>query len=323
MRPVGWATVTPLVSALSLLCSQASAGHEGVQLSAQLKQPGWAADQPEVAKRIQAGAPLVVQVLVPLCANRQVNCGSRFAGQPGSLRANLYWGAAFGARRHFDRKRHGWERVHSQRGERPLLEQVVYRRYVAGDAWGRAQGSRIEQLVVLQAIHGSDINLAVTRLFHDSETGGRVEFTDNGVVRRERVSVVGYAGHNRLMDGVLVPRRVGSTGTQPNEGSRPASAERGQAVFHSVPKTRGALPAFVLACKSEQYFGPTLRARGSATLVMTRTFMAPEGYVIDAVVKALGDNLPLSEVRRLAVVSYARWQRIGTEAADWIFAPLS
>src|SRR6185436_197968 len=52
-------------------------------------------------------APLVVYVVVPLCSNQQIDCGSVIAGRPGDLAHNVYWGAVFGDRRFLARKGSG------------------------------------------------------------------------------------------------------------------------------------------------------------------------------------------------------------------------
>jgi hypothetical protein len=52
---------------------------------------------------------------------------------------------------------------------------------------------------------------------------------------------------------------------------------------------------------------------------MTRSLMAPEGYVVDAITRALGENLPRGEVRARAVEAYAQWQRLSPRAASSIF----
>jgi hypothetical protein len=49
--------------------------------------------------------------------------------------------------------------------------------------------------------------------------------------------------------------------------------------------------SFVLACYSENYFAASLRHAGSTPLVTTRALMAPEGYLIHAIVEGLGQNL--------------------------------
>ena len=53
---------------------------------------------------------------------------------------------------------------------------------------------------------------------------------------------------------------------------------------------------------------------------MTRDLMAPEGYAVEAVVDALGDNVSAREIRARVVRAYARWQRIPEKVASTIFA---
>ena len=88
----------------------------------------------------------------------------------------------------------------------------------------------------------------------------------------------------------------------------------------ATENTNAALPSFVLACYSEQYFGERLRKAGAVPLVMTRQLMASEGYVLEAVLSAVGDGVSKKEVRRRAVAAYAKWQRLSDGAAGWIFS---
>jgi hypothetical protein len=208
----------------------------------------------------------------------------------------VYWGAQYGARRFFERAGSGWEKVAEHRpADGVVLEEVVFRRRLRGSAWNRPEGERLEQLAVLRAVHGDKIEEAVRGFWQAATEGAEVSFLDGERARSERVHVVGYAGHNRLMDGLRLP---------------------------AVPEESGdALPSFVLACYSERYFSAALRKAGSEPLVTTRTCMAPEGYLIDAVLVALGENLSAFEVRRRAVAAYAKWQRLSQRQAEWIFAP--
>ncbi len=238
--------------------------------------------------------PLVIHVIVPLCSNAQIDCGSPVAGKPDRLDTNLYWGALYGHRRFFERKTSDFTRVDVARGRGALLERAVYRRRIPATTFGGIEGQTIEQLVVLDAYHGDSIDQAVDNFWNRATSGGVVRFHDGETEREVRVSIVGYAGHNRLMDGIRLP---------------PAPKDR-----------RGAIPSFVLACASEPYFGPALRAAGSETLVMTRSLMAPEGYVLDAVVRAIGENAPPMQIRASAVKAYAQWQKLSAGAAGSIFA---
>lgn len=236
-----------------------------------------------------AAGPLVLYVTVPLCSSAQIDCGSSVAGRPGDLEHNLYWGAIFGARRFFERKNSGWERVELTRGGAVFLERGVYRR------WFPRQGEApLEELVVLQAVHGDAIDQAVDHFFHMAAEGARVAFQDGSRPRDEPVAVAGYAGHNRLMDGKELPAVAGGA--------------------------RAPIPSFVLACASEPYFAPALLGVGSRPLVMTRALMAPEGYLVDALARGLGEGLEARELRARAVAAYGKWQGLSPREAGGIFA---
>ena len=245
---------------------------------------------------IDRGRPLVVSVVVPLCSNAQINCGAGWAGQPGRSETNVYWGAIYGARRFFERPKSGYERVSLERFEdQALVERAVYRRSFEGTPWGRP--SALEQIVILEAVHGDHIDGAVGSFWELATTQSRVTFEDHGQKRTERVHVAGYAGHNRLMDGLKLPEVE-------------ADAARAEGT-----------PAFVLACYSDKYFASNLKQAGSTPLVTTRALMAPEGYLIHAIALGLGQNLSVAELRQRTVQSYARWQRISEREARRVFTP--
>ncbi|MBI4952768.1 MAG: hypothetical protein HY908_12105 [Myxococcales bacterium] len=272
------------------------------------------------AAELGAGRPLVVLVVVPLCDERLIACGSRAFGDPVRLATNLYWGALYGARRFFERSTSAYRPVSRftapvapateprpaelgawlasgapAPGEDAVLERAIYRREVDAAPFGLAGGGRVEQIVVLEAVRGDAIDAALARFYALAEGGGTVAFEDAGRVRRERVHVAGYAGHNRLMDGVALPASAGRT---------PGAA----------------LPSFVLACASEPYFAAPLASAGSRALLLTRTLMAPEGYVIEATVDALGRGAAEPEIRAAAVAAYARWQSLAPAVAESVFA---
>ena len=288
---------TPLLAltlslALSITAPPAHADPGAGADAAPPSAPAWSAAIPDLAARVRASRSIVIQVAIPLCSNQQIHCGGSWAGHPGDLRTNIYWGAIFGARTFFERPAAGWERVEVAPRGLPMLEQAVFRRRVPGAAWGAA--GEIEALVVLQAFHGSLIHQAVSTLWQTALSGGEVSFRDGGRDRREPVTVAAYAGHNRLMDGWRLP---------------------------PAPPSPRPIPSFVLACMSERHFGVPLRGAGSSTLLTSRAYMAPEGYVIDAVAKAIAGNRPAAEIRGAAVDATAKWQRISRARADAVFAP--
>jgi hypothetical protein len=246
---------------------------------------------PPAPVAVKDAAPLVVYVVVPLCSNAQINCGSSIAGKPADLAHNVYWGAVFGARRFLERKESGWEKVEVTRGDDVFLERAIFRRRVPGAPWG--QGEPREELVVLQAVHGDAIDRAVDHFWRTATEGGAVTFEDAGRSRTVNIDVAGYAGHNRLMDGKRLP---------------------------PAPSSGAPVPAFVLACNSEPYFAESLERAGSAPLVTTRTLMAPEGYLVDALAVGLGERLGSADLRRRAVAAYAKWQRLTPREAGSVFA---
>jgi hypothetical protein len=241
----------------------------------------------------QAGEPVVVHVVVPLCDNAQIACGSEALGNPGNLRTNLYWGALYGAKRFFDRPALGYEKL-AQGEVEEVLERVVYRRFVPGELWGRDE--QVETLTVLDAIHGERIDDAVDRFHHAATHGETLAIADGDSARTLTVHVAGYAGHNRLMDG------------------KELAAIDGDGERHPIP-------AFVLACRSGAYFSPALREAGSFPLVMTRQLMAPEGYVLEATTRALGDGGAQRATIAAAVKAYAKYQNIGIDVAASVFVP--
>ena len=257
----------------------------------------WSAGSPEVLREVAAGRPLLVSVVVPLCSNAQIDCGASWAGQPGRPETNIYWGAIYGARRFFERPKSGYERVSLERFEgQPLVERAVYRRRFDGTPWGHS--TEVEQIVVLEAVHGDHIDGAVGSFWGLATARRQITFEDQGRQRTERVHVAGYAGHNRLMDGLRLP-------TPPQ-----TAAPRAEAI-----------PSFVLACYSDKYFTSSLVQAGSTPLITTRALMAPEGYLIHAIAEGLGQNLTVHELRRKTVQSYARWQRISEREARRTFTP--
>ncbi|HVJ16798.1 MAG TPA: hypothetical protein VM686_15260 [Polyangiaceae bacterium] len=264
---------------------------------ARADQPRWTERYPAIVDDVRSGQPLTLLVVVALCDSALIACGGQGAGDPGSLDKNLYWGRAFGARRYFDEtaRKQGWQRVARQAGEGPVLEQLVYRRWVKASAWDpeKSADATVEQLVVLRAVHGKHIDDAVLDLYRFAGQGAEAVFEQEGQTRRVPVHVVGYAGHNRLMDGVTLT---------------PPTA------------TAQAVPSFVFACRSAPYFSETLSDLGSQPLVMTRDLMAPEGYIIEALARGLGDHATVKELRARVVASYARWQRIPERTAGSIFA---
>lgn len=251
-------------------------------------------DPGAIREDLEAGRPLVVHVRVALCSNAQIDCGSPIAGRPRDLAHNIYWGAIFGARRFLERKGSAYTRLSLQKIDEVTLERAVYRRRIPTTRWKLRRAGSVDEIVVLDAVDGTKIDQAVTGFFGAAAHGESIVVNDGDGERTLRVHVAGYVGHNRLMDGLGLPDAENDT---------------------------EALPSFVLACYSERYFGNKLRRAGSRPLVTTRQLMAPEGYLLEAVLRGIGDGATEKEIRRLAVATYAKWARLSDAQARWIFAP--
>ncbi|XDD51298.1 hypothetical protein AB3N59_05915 [Leptospira sp. WS92.C1] len=107
-----------------------------------------------------------------------------------------------------------------------------------------------------------------------------------------------WAGHNRLMD--RFPPEFNTSG----QGS--------------------SKPVVVLACESETYFGPILRSMNISQIAMTKTFMAPEAYLLEALAATVAKSgLKNKKVIRSSLVdAYAKYQKISIRAAGTVFSKL-
>jgi hypothetical protein len=244
-----------------------------------------------------ADGVIVVHVVVPLCDNAQIECGSSRAGDPANLEHNLYWGAVFGHKRHFSRKASAYRLVSTSHEQPGVLERAVFRRAASGAPFGRE--SPVDVVLVLDAVHGEQIDAAVDAAYRAAERGERVTFREGEADRTLKVDVIGFAGHNRMMDGKEPP-----------------------AALEKKDKTVMPIPSFVLACRSREYWQAPLEARGSVPLVLTRDLVAPEGYVLEALVDGLARNEARPAIRKRVVAAYAKWQRIEEKVAGGIFARL-
>lgn len=145
-----------------------------------------------------------------------------------------------------------------------------------------ARGERAVRLT-LYAYAGEHIGQALEDFLH-------------AAAGRSQADLVVWAGHDVLMDQAAPTLQV------------PAGAS---------PR-----PTAVLACSSEAYFGPVLRALGSTPVVLTRTFMAPEAYLLEALAAAVARHGPTQAepLRTALVAAYARYQRITPRAAGTVFS---
>ena len=268
------------------LAACAGAGARRVEGGKVVTPGAGAAAQAEAKTDPYAGR--VAYVIVALCDN--VNQGivpvPAALGNGDDPARNLYWGARFGVKTHFNASRE-WRAVSPIPNPSPkVLERVVYKHrtldaYLVADAY---RGAEIKQATV------DFFNVASGNLNPTFEDGGRTY----GLGRGAAAHLVAYVGHDGLMDFQLP----------------------------SLPKRQDDVrrDAVILACASKQYFASALKETGAHPLVWTTNLMAPEAYVLKAALEGwlAGENG--EQVRQRSAKAYDKYQNCGLRAAQRLFA---
>lgn len=162
---------------------------------------------------------------------------------------------------------------------------------------GPLAGPLLRRVTLTRKPAAGEREVRVTMLAWDGRAIDRALTEFLAAVQTRRADLVVWAGHDRLMD-VLPPVLDRGFG-------RPADAA-------------------VLACESERYFGPVLEEMGARSVALTRTFMAPEGYLLEALLDnvARHGGSDRRNLRAALVGAYARYQKISARAAGSVFSTL-
>jgi hypothetical protein len=218
-----------------------------------------------------AGLPVVVTVHVALCdlasqglyvKNEKICDGDR----PGS---NLYWATSGGLRKVMEKSPFKTV-LYEKDGEGMLAARGVWHRRFGASKGLKARGltSGVDVYVVGLAYRGSRIEDAMRDYLgavgHDA--GGSLDLPDGGRLDvGGRGHVVGYIGHNYLMD-------------VSDQADVLAEAD-GEAELH-----RG---VFALSCMSDPYLRETVDRPHTHIMVMNRDFTYPGAWTVQGVVRAL------------------------------------
>ncbi len=263
-----------------------------------LPRPASAADNLDplyrrMAADLKQGRPLVATVQVALCDNRVIWCGRGGMGNGDRPERNLYWGAAAGLRAWFDRSP-GWKRIHRDDGDGKLiLERVVYRWRVRrpSRAWRRRGVNRpFELLLVGLAYRGVKIDVASDSFIRQVARGGggSLRLADGrSIPVGGKGHLLGYAGHNHLMDVTLLGR-------------------------YPWPRVRRRQPLgfFALACRTAAYLRNRLcRTDGARGLLLTRSLMYPGAFTIDGLRRGIAAGEGQHAVYLRGVERYATLQK--------------
>lgn len=228
-----------------------------------------------------AQQPRVAHVLVALCDNEhqgivKVPAGIGNGQHP---RTNLYWGAGYGVKTHFDRSAE-WLRVPTEAATEPhILDRAVWKH----------RDSAV--YIVAEAYDGRNIREATVDLLRYASGSGARPLNAGGTRIRAGgdAALVAYVGHDGLMD-FGIDERFSPTGPHQRE-------------------------AIILACISKRFFGEHLQSTGAQPLLWTTGLMAPEAYTL----KAALDGWVLREgrdaIRERAAAAYNKYQKCGINGA--------
>ncbi len=237
-----------------------------------------------VARDLKRGKPMVITVHVALCDNNIIRCGGRGSGNGDVPRRNLYWGKA-GIPAWLTRVR-GYRRIFKDGGDGArILERVVLRRRVKRPtyAWRKLGVTKgFDVMVVALAYRGSHIDKATDAFVGQvlGQPGQTLKLKDGTTLEYGgRGHVVGYAGHNHLLD---VDRYA----------------------FPRLTRT-DPIGFFNMSCWSAQSLARKLKHPKSHVLLMSLTRLFPGPFVVDGLVRGLAAGEPQAKVCLRGIQGYS------------------
>lgn len=249
-------------------------------------------DRSEIVARLaakrKAGEPWIAHVLVPLCDNDHqgivpVNAN---LGNGQSIRTNLYWGAGYGLKTHFSRAS-DWKTLLLDVPSQPhILERAVFEKTFP-------DGHRV--ILVAEAYDGAFMKICLEDYFAYLTGSGQptINLADGRTIAYgSQADLIAINGHNGLMDvDVALPT---------NQDGQPKDA-------------------VAIACISHDYFREPLAEAGGYPLLCTTGLMAPEAYVMRAILDAWGAGKPPAAIRTAAGAAYHKYQKCGIKGATNLF----
>lgn len=235
-------------------------------------------------------AAKVAHVLVALCDNENQGIVPvpPAIGNGEDAAKNLYWGAGFGVKSFFKKKKEWTLLADIENPTSAILERLVFKHktknvYLVADAY---RGIEIKRTTIdFFASSAGAMNDAV----EIKEGDKTFQLGING-----NADLIAYIGHDGLMD-----FRLEESFTEQDEAKR---------------------DTIMLACISKSYFAEHLRKTGANPLLWTTGLMAPEAYVIHAALEGWINNENGESVRQRAASAYHSYQRCGLKAAQRLFA---
>ena len=228
-----------------------------------------------------SNAQRVIHVVVALCDNQyqgivKVPAG---IGNGQDARTNLYWGAGYGVKTHFNRSAEWIAQPASAVSDLHILERAVWKH----------RDSAV--YIIADAYDGRYIKEATHALFSYASGAEKDELIVNGAALEigGGADLIAYVGHDGLMEFSL-DRTYTAKDAKQRE-------------------------TIILACISKRYFAPYLEPTGAKPLVWTTGLMAPEAYTLKAALNGWVAHQTDAEIRELAAKSYEQYQKCGINGA--------
>ncbi|MBP9138459.1 MAG: hypothetical protein KBF87_08235 [Flavobacteriales bacterium] len=226
-------------------------------------------------------AQRVIHIVVALCDNQyqgivKVPAG---IGNGQDARTNLYWGAGYGVKTHFNRSAEWTAQPSSPATNSHILERAVWKH----------RDSAV--YIIADAYDGRYIKEATQALFSYASGAEKSEFVVNGVKLNigGGADLIAYVGHDGLMEFSL-DRTFTAKDTKQRE-------------------------TIILACISKRYFAPYLEPTGAKPLVWTTGLMAPEAYTLKAALIGWVAHESDADIRERAAKAYDQYQKCGINGA--------
>lgn len=242
----------------------------------------------KLQSKIKAKEALYIHVFVPLCDNEHQGIVpvNQTLGDGFNPKSNLYWGALYGVKTHL-KKHVDWKLIHSE--EKPNNDEIILERIVFEKS---QNGQKI--YLVADAYRGDKMKDCLLD-YMNSLAGISKE---NIAVHSIEIGIHGNAdllifnGHNGLMD-MTIPIIENKNGVKKD--------------------------AIAIACASHGFFTPQLEYSGGYPLMMTTNLLAPEAYVLEAVVSEWAKGSDGVAVADAAGRAYDKYQKCGYRGARRLF----
>lgn len=237
--------------------------------------------------KIAQKLPLIAHILVPLCDNEHqgiVKVNSSL-GNGQNLKTNLYWGAGYGMRTHFQRQPE-WKTLSVTDPSEPhILERLVMRRTYSNGA---------TVVLIADAYDGAFMKECIED-YLDALCGikkGNVQSGTEQFAAWSGADLLAFNGHNGLMDTEVAERSYASGNSK---------------------------DAVVIACMSHSWFEPHLQRASAYPLVTTTNLLAPEAYIMRHIIDAWAQLKSGEEVDLAAATGNSSVQKCSLASSNRLF----